>query len=249
MTMRFWPSWCRFLILDPLDLPDRSLDVTSAVTPCHVPQTVTSDVPLTLTCYSSSTNDLPKMNLFTVYPIWGDIFEKLFQSSKFKARTSLFTQTWQKRRSSVELWVLEQHSKMSTQALCARVFVELKSFFFALIQLRFVYYKRSGACLIEIWKLRVRVDLFRGQIRWHFVFDWYWLYYFMRAFVSNKKPTSIPEPSNQVSAYGFCNTLFRLKPENINSDGFELHRLSIKGTKLLLKEIKAIVIIEHNVHV
>jgi len=36
-----------FLVLfphpDPSDFPDRSLDVMSAVTPCHVPQTVTSD--------------------------------------------------------------------------------------------------------------------------------------------------------------------------------------------------------------
>jgi len=44
-----------FLVLfphpDPSDLPDRSLDVMSAVTPCHVPQTVTSDVPSTLACY------------------------------------------------------------------------------------------------------------------------------------------------------------------------------------------------------
>jgi len=38
---------------EPLDLPDRSLDVMSAVTPCHVPQTVTSDVPSTLTCYTA----------------------------------------------------------------------------------------------------------------------------------------------------------------------------------------------------
>jgi len=36
--------------LDPSDLPDRSLDVMSAVTPRHVPQIVTSDVPSTLTC-------------------------------------------------------------------------------------------------------------------------------------------------------------------------------------------------------
>ena len=46
-----------FLVLfphpDPSDLPDRSLDVISAVTPCHVPQTVTSDVPSTLTCYTT----------------------------------------------------------------------------------------------------------------------------------------------------------------------------------------------------
>ena len=35
---------------------------------------------------------------------------------------------------------------------------------------------------------------------------------------------------------------FRLKPKNSNSYGFELHRPSIKGTKLLLKVIKAIII-------
>jgi len=35
---------------------------------------------------------------------------------------------------------------------------------------------------------------------------------------------------------------FRLIPENSNSQGFELHRPSIKGTKLLLKVIKAIII-------
>ena len=36
---------------------------------------------------------------------------------------------------------------------------------------------------------------------------------------------------------------FRLNPNNSNSHGFELHRLSNKGTKLLLKVIKAIIII------
>ena len=35
---------------------------------------------------------------------------------------------------------------------------------------------------------------------------------------------------------------FRLKPDNSNSHGFELHRPSNKGTKLLLKVIKAIII-------
>ena len=35
---------------------------------------------------------------------------------------------------------------------------------------------------------------------------------------------------------------FRLKPENSNSHGFEPHRPSIKGTKLPLKVIKAIII-------
>jgi len=42
-------------------------------------------------------------------------FWKLFQSSKLKDRTSLFTETWQKRRSSFELWALKQLSKMSPQ--------------------------------------------------------------------------------------------------------------------------------------
>jgi len=36
---------------------------------------------------------------------------------------------------------------------------------------------------------------------------------------------------------------FRLKPDTSNSHGFELHRPSNKGTKLLLKVIKAIIII------
>jgi len=36
---------------------------------------------------------------------------------------------------------------------------------------------------------------------------------------------------------------FRLKPENSKSHGFELHGPSIKGTKLLLKVIKAIIVI------
>ena len=35
----------------------------------------------------------------------------------------------------------------------------------------------------------------------------------------------------------------RLKPDNSNSHGFELHRPSNQGTKLLLKVIKAIIII------
>ena len=42
-------------------------------------------------------------------------FRKLFQSSKLKARTSLFTGMWQTRRSSFEPWALKQHSKMSPQ--------------------------------------------------------------------------------------------------------------------------------------
>ena len=43
---------------------------------------------------------------------------------------------------------------------------------------------------------------------------------------------------------------FRLKPENSNPHGFELHRPSIKDNKLLLKVIKAIIIIlGPNIHV
>ena len=37
---------------------------------------------------------------------------------------------------------------------------------------------------------------------------------------------------------------FRLESENSNSNGFEFHRPSIEGTKLLLKVIKAIIIME-----
>ena len=36
--------------LDPSDLPDKSLDVMSVVTPRHVPQTVTSEDSSTLIC-------------------------------------------------------------------------------------------------------------------------------------------------------------------------------------------------------
>ena len=39
---------------------------------------------------------------------------------------------------------------------------------------------------------------------------------------------------------------FRLKPDNSNSHEFELYRPSNKGTKLLLKVIKAIIIIVRN---
>ena len=41
----------------------------------------------------------------------------------------------------------------------------------------------------------------------------------------------------------WTNIRFRPKPDNSNSHGFELHRPSNKGTKLLLKVIKAIIII------
>ena len=34
----------------------------------------------------------------TANPIWGDIVQKFFQSSKFKARMSLYTESWQQNR-------------------------------------------------------------------------------------------------------------------------------------------------------
>jgi len=43
----------------------------------------------------------------TANPTLGWHFRKLFQSSKLKARTSVFTETWQKRRSSFELWAFQ----------------------------------------------------------------------------------------------------------------------------------------------
>jgi len=47
----------------------------------------------------------------TANPTWGVIFE----SSKLKARTSLLPRFSEKRRSSFELWALNQQSKMSPQ--------------------------------------------------------------------------------------------------------------------------------------
>ena len=41
---------------------------------------------------------------------------------------------------------------------------------------------------------------------------------------------------------------FRLNPNNSNFHGFELHRHSIKGTKLLLKVINATIIIHTHMH-
>ena len=52
-------------------------------------------------------------------------FRMLFQSSKLKARTSLFTETWQKRRSSFELWTLENVTPSGICYIClfeSRVF-------------------------------------------------------------------------------------------------------------------------------
>jgi len=48
-------------------------------------------------------SDPIEKSICTANPTWGEIFEKLFQSSKLKARTSVFTEMWQKKRSSFEL--------------------------------------------------------------------------------------------------------------------------------------------------
>jgi len=45
-------------------------------------------------------------------------FRKFFQSSKLKARTSLFTETWQKRRSSFELWAFENDTPNGIGCTC-----------------------------------------------------------------------------------------------------------------------------------
>jgi len=55
--------------------------------------------------------DRPRWRYSQSYMGWP--FRKLSPSSKLKARTSLCTETWQKRRSSLELWALKQLSKMS----------------------------------------------------------------------------------------------------------------------------------------
>ena len=62
---------------------------------------------------------------------------------------------------------------------------------------------------------------------------------YKRDSVGQSKGLSIPRSSVR----------FRLKPDNSNSHGFELHRPSNKGTKLLLKVIKAIIIIYMCVYV
>ena len=54
-----------------------------------------------------------------------------------------------------------------------------------------------------------------------------------RGLVGQSKGLSIPRSSVR----------FRLNPDNSNSHGFELHRPSNKGNKLLLKVVKAIIII------
>ena len=51
------------------------------------------------------------VSLCKANPTWGDIFE----SSKLKAWTSLLPRFSEKRRSSFELWALEEHSKMWPQ--------------------------------------------------------------------------------------------------------------------------------------
>jgi len=50
-------------------------------------------------------------------PFLGLHFRMLFQSSKLKARTSLFTETWQKRRSSFELRAFENVTPSGISAI------------------------------------------------------------------------------------------------------------------------------------
>jgi len=57
---------------------------------------------------------LPSDHLYSQSHV-GWYFRRQLQSSKLKARTSLFTETWHKRLSSFKLWVLKQLSKMSPQ--------------------------------------------------------------------------------------------------------------------------------------
>ena len=54
-----------------------------------------------------------------------------------------------------------------------------------------------------------------------------------RGSVGQSKGLSIP----------WSSVRFRLQPDNSNSHGFELHRPSNKGTKILLKKTKTIIII------
>jgi len=57
------------------------------------------------------------------------------------------------------------------------------------------------------------------------------------------KRCSVGQPESKVLIIPRSSVQFRLKPEDSNSYGFELHRPSIKDTKLLLRAIKAIIII------
>ena len=72
------------------------------------------------------------------------------------------------------------------------------------------------------------------------LFHWNWFYWLLfldltckRGSVGQSGGLSIPRSSVR----------FRLKPDNSNSHESELHRPSNKGTKLLLKVIKAIIIL------
>ena len=60
-----------------------------------------------------------------------------------------------------------------------------------------------------------------------------------RGSVGQREGLSIPRSSVR----------FRLNPDNSNSHEFELHRPSNKGTKLLLKVIKAIIIIQIHTYI
>ena len=66
------------------------------------------------------------------------------------------------------------------------------------------------------------------------VYMYRYMYTYIRGSVGQSEGLSIPRSSVR----------FRLKPDNSNSHEFELHRPSNKGSKLLLKVIKAIIIIK-----
>ena len=58
---------------------------------------------------------IKKVFLCTAYPIWRKIFKRSFQSLKLKARSFVFTETRQKRRSSFRLELSKELAKMSLQ--------------------------------------------------------------------------------------------------------------------------------------
>ena len=86
-------------------------------------------------------------------------FRELFQSSKLKARTALFTETWRKGRSSFELWALKQHSNMSPQVGLAdyEVVSLCRVYRFTLtcmchIYIVVIYVWHSYVCVTYVWQ-------------------------------------------------------------------------------------------------
>jgi len=67
---------------------------------------------------------------------------------------------------------------------------------------------------------------------------------FFSVFVSSR--ASVAQLIRARDCQSLGRRVFRLQPDNSNSHGFELHRPSNKGTKLLLKVIKVIIIICHS---